>query len=130
MMTPELTVLTLAALLQAFQLGLAGWATTRDTGPEWSAGPRDTEQHLSPLTGRLRRAVANHFEGLALFTIAVLAVQLSAGASALTAACAWVYLGARVLYIPAYAFGWAPWRSVIWGAGFAATLTMLIASLL
>ncbi len=130
MMTTELTVLALAALLQAFQIGLAGWAMTRDTGPKWNAGPRDTEPRLSPLTGRLRRAVANHFEGLALFTIAVLAVQLSAGASALTAACAWVYLAARVLYIPAYAFGWAPWRSAIWGIGFFATVTMLVSALL
>ena len=40
------------------------------------------------------------------------------------------HLAARVLYIPAYAFGWTPWRSAIWGVGFLATLTMLIAALI
>ncbi|MEM6577017.1 MAG: MAPEG family protein, partial [Pseudomonadota bacterium] len=42
----------------------------------------------------------------------------------------WAYLAARLLYIPAYYFGWAPWRSYIWMVGFAATSLMLIAVLL
>ena len=37
---------------------------------------------------------------------------------------------ARVLYIPAYAFGLTPWRTLIWIAGFASTITMLAAALL
>jgi len=66
---------------------------------------------------------------LILFTIAVVAIALSDQSTALTQTCAWVYLLARVLYVPAYAFDWVPWRSVIWGAGFFATLVMLIAAL-
>jgi uncharacterized MAPEG superfamily protein len=31
--------------------------------------------------------------------------------------------------VPAYAFGWAPWRSLIWAVGFLATLIMLLAAL-
>ncbi len=81
------------------------------------------------MTGRLRRAVDNHFEALALFTIAVVVVTLSGSASALTAACAWIYLAARVLYVPAYAFGWSPWRSLIFGIGAAATGVMILAAL-
>ena len=46
----------------------------RDAGVAWNAGPRDTEPEFSPLTGRLRRAVDNHFEALVLFTIAVVLV--------------------------------------------------------
>lgn len=129
-MTPEATVLGLAALLQALQIGLAGAAMNRDVGPRWNAGPRDDQPQFSVLTGRLRRAVANHFEGLALFTIAVVLVALSGAASAMTAAAAWLYLAARVLYVPAYALGWTPWRSLIWGVGFVATLAMILAALL
>lgn len=129
-MTPELTALALAALLQAGQLALAGAVMNRDVGVEFNAGPRDTTPQFSPMTGRLRRAVANHFEALTLFTIAVLVVTLGGAASGFTAACAWVYLAARVLYIPAYAFGWTPWRSVIFGVGASATLAMIIAALL
>ena len=129
-MTPELTVLALAAILQWVQMLLAAMAMNRDAGFAWNAGPRDVWPEFSPLTGRLRRAVANHFEALILFTIAVVLVTLSAAASKLTAACAWVYLAARILYVPAYAFGWSPWRSAIFGVGATATMVMLLAALL
>ncbi|KFI32245.1 membrane protein [Haematobacter missouriensis] len=129
-MTPELTVLALAALLQAVQIGLAAVAMNRDIGPEWNVGPRDNQPDFSPLTGRLRRAVNNHFEALCFFTIAVVVVTLSGAATSLTAFCAWIYLAARVLYIPAYAFGWSPWRSVIFGVGFIATFVMILAALI
>jgi uncharacterized MAPEG superfamily protein len=129
-MTPELTALALAAILQAGQITLAGAVMNRDVGVEYNASPRDEKVEFAPLTGRLRRAVANHFEALALFTIAVVVVTLSGAASATTALCAWVYLAARVLYVPAYAFGWAPWRSVIFGVGATATMVMLLVALL
>lgn len=131
-MTPALAALALAGLLQMAQIGLMAVPANRDLGPDWTAGPRDTPppRPLSPLAGRLQRAVANHFEGLALFTLAVLVVTLAGKGSALTAACVWVYLGARILYVPAYALGWTPWRSVVWAAGFFATAVMLLAALL
>lgn len=128
--SPELTVLGLAAVLQALQIALAGASMNRDVGTDWNVGPRDTEPKLSPMTGRLRRAVANHFEALAFFTIAVVLVQLTQSNSGLTAAAAWVFLAARVLYVPAYAFGWSPWRSLIFMVGFAATMLMIVWSLL
>jgi len=129
-MTAETTALGLAALLQAVQIGLAGAVMNRDVGPRWNAGPRDDQPQFSALTGRLRRAVDNHFEALALFTIAVVLVMLTGAASAVTAVCAWLYLAARVLYVPAYALGWTPWRSLIWGVGFLATLTMILTALM
>jgi len=129
-MTPELTVLALAAILQSLQIVLAAWGMNRDMGVAWNAGPRDGEPDFSVLTGRLRRAVDNHFEALAFFTIAVVVVTLSGSGGPLIAACAWVYLAARILYVPAYAFGWSPWRSVIFGVGAAATGVMILAALL
>ena len=128
-MTAELTVLALAAILQAIQIGLAAMALNSDVGANWNAGPRDNQPEFSPMTGRLRRAVNNHFESLAFFTIAAVVISLSGQSSALTAWAAWIYLGARILYVPAYAFGWTPWRSVIWGVGFLATMTIIFASL-
>jgi uncharacterized MAPEG superfamily protein len=85
---------------------------------------------MSIRTGRLYRAMNNHFEGLILFTIACVVVTLSGQSSTLTGTFAIIYLGARILYIPAYAFGWAPWRSLIWFAGFLSTAFMLIAALI
>ncbi|HRO14766.1 MAG TPA: MAPEG family protein [Paracoccus sp. (in: a-proteobacteria)] len=128
-MTAELTVLGLAAILQAVQIGLAGWSMNRDGLSEWNASPRDAEPRFSARTGRLRRAVSNHFEALAFFTIAVVLVQFTQSNSGLTAACAWAYLLARILYVPAYALGWSPWRSAIFGLGFLATFAMILAAL-
>lgn len=129
-MTSELTVLALAGLLQVVQLGLLSLGTAKDAGLSHNVGTRDTEPELSLLTQRLRRALNNHFEALILFGAAVLVVTLSGAAGGFTAFCAWVYLGARILYVPAYAFGWTPWRSLIFGVGTAATVAMLLAALL
>lgn len=132
-MTPELTALALAGLLQAAQFVLMSVNVNREIGSVRTTGPRDNDdlaRDLSPRTGRLVRAMNNHFEGLILFTLAVVVVSLSGNAGAFTAACAWAYLVARILYVPAYAFGWSPWRSVIWMTGFAATVAMIVASLL
>ena len=127
-MTPELTVLTLAALLQYVQIGLHSVAGNAQAGPKAALGPRDQKIELTGTAGRLQRAMNNHFEGLILFGIAAIVVTLADRSSPLTQACAYVYLVARILFIPAYAFGLVPWRSVVWGAGWIATLVMLLAA--
>ena len=130
-MTPELTALALAALLQAMQFVLYAIPANLELGPGYTMSARDRprSREMSARTARLGRALNNHFEGLILFTIAVLVVTLGQAASPFTAACAWVYLGARVLYIPAYAYDLRPWRSLVWAVGFFATLLMILAAL-
>ena len=86
-----------------------------------TASPRDPSrlgkpmiEQVSDKTGRLIRAMNNHFEALILFTIAVVVISLGDKGTGFSAVCAWVYLAARILYVPAYYFGLAPWRSLIW----------------
>jgi uncharacterized MAPEG superfamily protein len=129
-MTPELLTLTLAALLQAAQFVLYSALAQKQVGKDYAASPRDTPRQLTGMAGRAQRALNNHFEGLILFTIAVLVVTLADQSTATTQTAAWTYLAARVLYVPAYLFGWAPGRSLIWIIGWGATLVMLIAALL
>ena len=81
-------------------------------------------EQVSPRTGRLFRAMNNHFEGLILFTLAVVVITLSGQSSTFTQTCAWIYLAARIAYVPAYYFGLSPWRSAIWAVGFTATVTL------
>ncbi|MCB5408678.1 MAPEG family protein [Pseudogemmobacter faecipullorum] len=121
-MRGELTALTLVVLLQVLAIFIAGAQMNRELGAKTNAGPRDHMPEGSPLLGRLRRAVNNGFEGLALFAPLVLIVVITGKASDLTLWAAWIYLAARLAYIPAYAMGLAPWRSLIWGLGLAATL--------
>ncbi len=131
-MPPELTALALAGLLQAAQFVLFATPANAELTPRYTTSPRDVPpaRPLSQTTARLQRALNNHFEGLILFTLAVTVVTLGNQSTALTQYAAWAYLAARVLYIPAYAFGLSPWRSVIWGAGFTATVIMLVAALI
>ncbi|HPD91227.1 MAG: MAPEG family protein [Rhodobacter sp.] len=129
-MTSELMALTLAALLQGLQFALYSVLAQRQVGTRYAASPRDVARQLTGQAGRAQRALANHFEGLILFTIAVLVVTLADQSGPVTRYAAWTYLGARVLYIPGYLLGWAPGRSLIWFVGFGATMTMLVAALI
>ena len=58
-----------------------------------------------------------------------MAVTLAGKSTPFTAALAFTYLGARILYVPAYYFGWVPWRSLIFAVGFLATVLMLLVAL-
>ena len=130
-MTPELTALALAGLLQALQFVVFAVPANLELTPAWTASPRDTPppRPLSKTTARMQRALSNHFEGLILFTLAVVVVTLGQQASGFTAACAYTYLAARLAYVPAYVMGLSPWRSAIWGIGFLATIAMILSAL-
>lgn len=136
-MTPELTVLTYAALLQCIQFALMAIPANLELGVGKTASPRDLDRLGKPIiellsmkTARLARAMNNHFEALILFGIAITVISLADKTNAITTACAYTYLGARVLYIPAYYFGWTPWRSYIWFVGFFATLAILVTAII
>ena len=129
-MTPELTALTLAALLQAGQFFAYSITAQKQVGRAYAASSRDEPRQLTGVAGRLQRALTNHFEGLILFTIAVLVVTLGDQSTGFTATCAWIFLIARIAYVPAYAFNWVPWRSLIWAFGLFATIAMLLAALI
>ncbi len=128
-MTPELTALTLATLLQVAQIYLYSVTGRAQAGTREALKPRDEAIELKGTAGRVQRAMNNHFEGLILFGIACLVIAVSGQSTGFTAACAYTYLAARLLYIPAYIFGWVPWRSVIWAVGFVSTALMLLAAL-
>ena len=131
-MTPELTALALAGLLQVVQFALFAIPANLQLGTGYTSSARDKppSRQLSITASRLQRALNNHFEGLILFTLAVVVVTLGNQSTAVTQYAAYTYLVARVLYVPAYYFGLRPWRSVIWAVGLLATLTMIVAALI
>lgn len=127
-MTPELTSLALAGLLQAVQFTLFAVPANCESGVGYSSSARDRPpgKPMSGVTLRLQRAMNNHVEGLILFAIAVLVTHLADRSTGLSATLAWTYLGARLLDIPAYLIGLSLWRALIWGLGRCATLGLLI----
>ena len=128
----EGTILAWAGLLAAAQLLLMAVPANLQMGSDWLAGPRDTAppRELTGAPARLKRAFENHVEGLVMFAAAVAAVALTGVSSPVTEGAATVYLVARVVYVPLYAFG-VPWvRSMVWAVGFFATIVMLVAAAL
>lgn len=132
-MSPEVTVLALAGMLHGVQFALMSIPANLELGPSVTLRPRDGKDLIdlvSPRAARLVHAWENNAAALALFTVAVVVVELSGANSALTATCAWLYLAARIVYIPAYWYAWVPWRTIIWATAFTATQVMLLLALL
>jgi len=130
-LTVELTILVLAVLLAYAQLTIYAVYANRDYGPDYTMSPRDTgpERSASVMTGRLRRAYENHLESLPWFAVAVLVAHFADTTNWITAAASLIYLAARIIYIPCYAFGWRL-RSLIWSVAALAVLVILGATLI
>ncbi|GHA61067.1 membrane protein [Amylibacter ulvae] len=131
-MTPEITALTLAALLHVATLTAMVICANVQLPRYMTMGKRDTDfsDQITGKTARVYRTYNNSLENLMLFGIAAAIIAITGQSSAITATCAWVFLAARVFYIPAYVYGLTPWRSYIWLTGVIATTIMLIAALL
>jgi len=125
-MRPELIVLALGAVLLLVHILLAGRYKTQQYGTNWNMGARDEDlPPLNAVAGRLARAQGNFQETFPLAIVALLGVVVAGKASDLTAIAAWVWLVARVIYLPLYWAGVPKWRTLVWGVGTLALLAVL-----
>ncbi len=105
-MTTELIVLAWGCVLGIVHIWAAVRAKTRQYGTKWNVGARDEElAPLGPVAGRLARAQANYFETFPIMAAAILLVGAAGLTSRWTAIGAIVWLAARIVYLPLYAFG-------------------------
>ncbi len=105
-MTTELSILGWVLVLAIVQIFLAAGARNRETGLKYNAGPRDEPgPPVGKITGRLQRAQKNLYETLPLFAAAVLVAHVAGREGTLTLWGAWIYLVARIVYVPLYAYG-------------------------
>lgn len=102
--------------LAAAQLGLASVLTLRQLGGDWVLSPRDKPREATGLSGRFVRAHRNLLEILPQFVAALFVVHIAHAADQLTSIGAWSFVVARVLYVPAYAFGLPGVRPLCWMA--------------
>lgn len=129
-MTTELTMLGWTLVLALAQILIVAALRTSETGLAWNMGARDEPAPPTrPITARMQRAQANLFETLPLFAAAVLVAHVAGRTSELTAMASVAWFGARVLYVPLYAFGVPMVRSLVWGVAVAALVTLLAAIL-
>jgi len=106
-MPVELRIAAFGALLLFIHIFAAVHLKTRQYGAKWNMGARDeTQPPLDPLPARLSRAQANFLET---FPIAI-----TGRTSASTALGGWIWLGARVVYLPLYAAGVPIIRTLTW----------------
>lgn len=120
----------LAVLALFFVQTLLGNVARAASGaPEQKAylrGNRDAVPPDTVMSGRMDRALANMFEALPVFLpLAVLAVATDRTGGWANAGAA-VFFFARVAYIPAYASGIVPLRSLAWAVGHAGLLMMVV----
>lgn len=113
-MAIELKILALSAILLLFNIFAAGYFKTRQYGANWNMGARDeTLPPPGPIAGRLMRAQANLLETLPIAIIALIGVVVAGRTSESTALGGWIWLGARVAYLPLYWAGVPKIRTVV-----------------
>lgn len=127
-MTEELRVLVWAAVLGLVMVLLPPMVAGATDGQRyfnWNAGTRDTPFEINPVADRLKRAFSNFMETFVFFSVIVIVLALAGKSSALSVNGAWLYLGARILYVPCYAFGIKYVRSAVWAVSLAGMLMCL-----
>ncbi|HEX8574498.1 MAG TPA: MAPEG family protein [Allosphingosinicella sp.] len=113
-MSAELSALAWGCVLALVHIFAAVRVKTRQYGTKWNVGARDEELPApQPMVGRLARAQANFFETFPIFAAAALTVAVAGLADRWTAIGAWLWLGARIVYLPLYALGVPVVRTVV-----------------
>ena len=113
-MPVELRILAFGALLLLIHIFTATRFKTAQYGRKWNVGARDeTLPAPSPVTGRTMRAQANFQETFPIAIVALLGVVLADRTSELTALGGWIWLGARIIYLPLYAAGIPVIRTIV-----------------
>jgi uncharacterized MAPEG superfamily protein len=111
----ELKLLMAAVVVGFVQLMWAAGAARAQQDMAWAAGPRDTPMPVTGTAARLQRAFWNFVETFPFFAAAVLACAVAGRLGMpLTIWGAWLYVGARAVYVPLYATGVPMVRTVAW----------------
>ena len=111
----ELKILALGALLLFIHIFIATRFKTAQYGRKWNVSARDQElPEPSPVSGRLIRAQANFEETFPIAIIALLGVVVAGKTSQWTALGGWIWLGARIVYLPLYWAGIPVIRTIAW----------------
>ncbi|RZA12146.1 MAG: hypothetical protein EOP02_30855 [Proteobacteria bacterium] len=130
-MHQEVLVLAWGAVLLFVHIFLAIHFKTKQYGPDWNMGPRDGEMPpLNPVAARLERARDNYQETFPIAVIALFGVVLAGRTSEWTMLGGWLWLAARVVYLPLYWTGVKGWRTLAYMAGMIGLLMVLVPLLL
>ncbi|BAK64790.1 hypothetical protein SLG_01150 [Sphingobium sp. SYK-6] len=112
----ELAILAWGCVLGLVHIFAAAHVKTRQYGTTWNMGARDEAlPPAEPVVGRLTRAQSNFFETFPIVAIAIL-IDWAAGLLGTTTTWgAFLWLGARIVYLPLYAAGVPVVRTLAFG---------------
>ena len=123
----ELQMIAVAVIIGILNLLWASAAAQPQRGLKWNVGPRDEKIELTGMAGRLTRAFANFRETFPFFVALVIIDYLGGRLGDLTAYGAALYVAARAIYVPLYAFGVPYVRTLVWLASMVGILMLLAA---
>lgn len=122
----EITVLGWSVVLLLLQVIVQATATY-DLGPKYLFSSRDEGRiSRSVIAGRLLRALHNLLETYPAFVALALALVVTGKAGGLGATGAWLWLAARVAYVPVYAAGIPVIRTLLWALSIVGLVLMLL----
>ena len=114
-MAIELKIAAFGAVLLLVHIFAAVHLKTKQYGRKWNVGARDEAlAPLSPVAGRLARAQANFQETFPIAIVALLGVVIAGRTTDWTALGGWIWLGARIIYLPLYAAGVPVIRTIVY----------------
>ncbi|WP_309663087.1 MAPEG family protein [Sphingomonas sp.] len=114
-MSVELRIVALGAVLLFVHIFAAIRAKTAQYGRAWNTSARDESLPApNPLVGRLTRAQANFAETFPIAIVALIGVGVAGRTSEWTAIGGWIWLGARLVYLPLYAAGIPVVRTLVY----------------
>jgi len=130
-MAVELLAALVVIALGIVQVSLQAIEYRRVHGVRYPNTAQDTPPTTpdSVLLGRLTRALRNLHETLPFFLGVALIITALHVSTPTTRWAAIVFAGARILYLPLYAFGIPYLRGLVWTISFAALVTMTAAAI-
>ncbi|MDI6028851.1 MAPEG family protein [Corticibacterium sp. UT-5YL-CI-8] len=125
--SPFVQLVAWSVVLLVVHILLQGFSATQELGSEWNAGPRDEgRKPTGPFAGRAERASLNFRETYPAFIALALALAIVGDPSGWGLIGAWVWLVARLAYIPLYLAGIPYIRSLVWLVSLAGLAIMFL----
>jgi uncharacterized MAPEG superfamily protein len=122
----EIDLIGWSVVLLLIHIAVQGAFAIPERGLAWNAGPRDDARPATGrMAGRAARTLANFKETYPAFIALALALAVTGRAGGVGETGSWLWLGARIVYLPLYLLG-VPWlRTLAYGASLVGLIMML-----
>ena len=125
----EIQILVLYGFLVIVTLLMQATGAMTQLGMGYLLSSRDEKRTVSGIAGRLERALNNSVTAMVLFAPAVLLIVVTDSSTNQSVLACQVFLLARLVYVPAYAFKLTGIRSLAWTVGLLCTALLYFLSL-